>query len=346
MVPASPRIEILLPMFDCERVLGEALDSLRAQTVQDWSALLLDDGSTDGTRDVAAAYAARDPRFRVVPLPHRGIPRTLNAGLTRCHAPLLARMDADDVCAPERLAVQLDALDALGRDGVVATRIRSFKSDGSPPGPGMKRYVRWVNGLLTPEDHRRERYVESPLAHDSVLLPRRLFEEHGPYRDVDYAEDYDLWLRLLQRGVPFLKPPPVLLGVRDDGDRISRNARMYSQDALRHCKQAHLTGANGPLAGPRPVVFWGAGRVGKPWLRELPGLGVPVQAVVDLHPRKLGKRIHGIPVIPPEALPERWAALESPLLLAGVGAPGARDDIRQRLAPLALTEQQDYLFVA
>lgn len=338
-------IGVLLPVYNSEDTLAEALDSLVAQTFADWETWILDDGSTDTTADLAGAYEARDPRFRYVLLPHRGIPPTLNEGLRRCDTPLIARMDGDDLCEPTRFAAQLDLLAAQPQVGVVATQISSFHSDGRPPGSGMTRYVDWVNGLLTPEDHYRERYVESSVAHSSVLAPREVLS--GGYRDLDWCEDYDLWLRLMQRGVRFAKVPEVLLAVRDEEGRISRNDYRYTQDALRRCKLDHLLDPEvGPLANRRRILFWGAGRVGKRWLRELPDHGVTVEAAVDLHPRKLGRRIHGAQIIPPDALAHHWRDLENPFLLVGVGARGARLEIREYLTGLGLHELDDYLFVA
>jgi len=339
------RIGILLPLYNSEDTLAEALDSLVAQTFGDWEAWLLDDGSTDATADLARGYEARDPRFRYVPLPHRGIPPTLNEGLRLCNTPLVARMDGDDLCEPTRLEAQVALATAQPDVGVVATRIRSFHSDGSPPGSGMERYVRWVNRLVTPEDHFRERYVESPVAHSSILAPREILA--GGYRDLDWCEDYDLWLRLLQRGVRFAKVPEVLLAVRDEPGRISRNDYRYTQDALRRCKVDHLIDEDvGPLGCRRRILFWGAGRVGKRWLRDLPDFGVTVEAAVDLHPRKVGRRIHAAPVIPPDDLATRWRLMEDPFLLAAVGARGARAEIRDYLDALGLREIDDYLFVA
>ncbi len=338
-------IGILLPVYNSEATLAEALDSLRAQTFGDWKTWLLDDGSTDDTAELSRAYERRDPRFCYVPLPHRGIPPTLNEGLALCDTPLVARMDGDDLCEPTRLEAQLALLDAQPDVGVVATQIRSFHTDGTPPGSGMLRYVRWVNRLLTPEDHLRERYVESSVAHSSILAPREVLA--GGYRDLDWCEDYDLWLRLMQRGVRFAKVPEVLLAVRDESGRISRNDYRYTQDALRRCKLDHLLDPEvGPLATRRRILQWGAGRVGKRWLRELPDFDVTVEAVVDLHPRKIGRRIHAAPVIPPDALAEHWQRLDDPFLLAAVGARGARIEIREYLDGLGLRELDDYLFVA
>lgn len=350
MPPTAPLITLLLPVYNAARVLPEALESLAAQRFTDWCCLCLDDGSEDESREVAQAFARRDPRFASIALPHRGIPETLNAGLARCQGPLVARMDADDVAAPGRLAAQVALLEAeeaaapAALGVLVATQIRSFKSDGTPPGMGMSRYVAWVNQILTPADHLRERYVEAPLAHSSALARREVFARG--YRDLPFCEDYDLWLDLLAHGVRFAKVPEVLLAVRDDADRISRNDRRYSQDALRACKLTHLRSERGPLGRRDEVLIWGAGRVGKRWLKDLPVRGVRVPAVVDLHPRKLGRRIYGARVVPPEALRREWEALRDPLLLVAVGAPGARDDIRAWLLAEGFAEERDFLVVA
>ena len=338
------RLGIILPAYRAAAELPEALDSLLAQTFPYWEAWILDDGSDDATGEVAQAYQRRDRRFHAIALPHRGIPATLNDGLARCRTPLIARMDADEICAPTRFESQLALLETHPRVGLVSCRIRSFHSDGSPPGSGMRRYVNWVNRVLTPEDHFRERYIESPIAHSSILAPRSVLE--GGYRDLDWCEDYDLWLTLLQQGVRFAKVPEVLLSVRDDAGRISRNDHRYSQDALRRCKIEHLLDPTGPLHDRRHVLFWGAGRVGKRWLRDLPTFGVDIDAVVDTDPRKIGKRIHDALVIAPEDLPHHWRRLPEPFLVIAVGAPGVRDEIRVYLAQYGHAELTDYLFVA
>ena len=96
-----------------------------------------------------------------------GVARALEAARAAARSPLLARMDADDVCSPDRLARQVEALAADERLAVVGTRVEAFPE----PGEGLRRYVAWQNSLVTPEEHAASLFVESPLCHPSVLYP-------------------------------------------------------------------------------------------------------------------------------------------------------------------------------
>jgi glycosyltransferase involved in cell wall biosynthesis len=108
----TPRVDILLPVRNAAATLGEALGDLRAQSLRSFRCLVLDDGSTDGTRALADGFAAEDSRFEVHGRPACGIVATLNAGLEMCLAPYVARVDADDRCSPNRLERQVGFLDA------------------------------------------------------------------------------------------------------------------------------------------------------------------------------------------------------------------------------------------
>jgi glycosyltransferase involved in cell wall biosynthesis len=102
---AAPRVTILLPVWNARATLPRAVASLRAQTLADWGLLAVDDGSTDGGGGwLERAAAADEPRLRVLRRPHAGLVAALNAGLAAARGELVARMDADDECHPERLA--------------------------------------------------------------------------------------------------------------------------------------------------------------------------------------------------------------------------------------------------
>src|SRR5204862_5887387 len=129
----------------------------------------VDDGSTDDSGARLAGWAGRDRRVRVLRLPARGLVAALDAGLAACRAPLVARMDADDLCHPERLAAQLAFLEAHPALGAVGTLVEGRAVDGQPLGRGMARYLAWSNELREPAAIARARFIESPLVHPSVL---------------------------------------------------------------------------------------------------------------------------------------------------------------------------------
>ena len=328
---------MLVAVYDAGRYLEPALRSLAGQTLGDFEALCLDDGSTDGSGAALDRWAERDPRFRVLRPGRVGLVAALNALVAEARAPYLARFDADDAMHPRRLELQAARLDANPGVGVVSCLVRHF-----PPAEvkeGNRVYEAWLNGLVTPEEIAREVFVESPVAHPSVMLRAGLVESLGGYRDDGLPEDYDLWLRAWLAGVRFAKVPRTLLYWRDHPSRLTRTHGRYSLESFLKAKARAL--AAGPLAENPRFVLWGAGMTGRRLLRQLLKTGRRPAAVLDIDPRKVGRTRHGVPVVPPEAF-----SPGSALVLAAVGARGARALIRERLARWGLVEARDFWMVA
>ena len=122
----SPRVSILLSVRNEAQFLPVALASLFRQTMTSWELVAVDDGSSDATPAILADAVRRDPRVRVVSSPGRGLVAALNAGLAACRAPLVARMDGDDVSHPRRLELQAAAFVADPALGLVACAFRHF----------------------------------------------------------------------------------------------------------------------------------------------------------------------------------------------------------------------------
>jgi len=171
----------------------------------------------------------------------------------------------------------------------------------------------------------------------------------GGYRDESWPEDYDLVLRVLAAGGRLANTPGVpLLRWRVRPDRLSLESTAYSPEAFRRCKVHFLRESF--LPGTRPVVVWGAGRVGKPLARELIQQGIEVAGFVDLDPRKIGQTIHGAPVWSPAEFASYTENAkrpeERPYVLAAVGSPGVRGEIRDALVNLQMEELTDFRFCA
>jgi len=331
-----PAVSVLMPVRNEARHLPAALTSLFRQSFRNWELVAVDDGSTDATPVLLDLAARSDARVRVLARPGEGLVPALNAGLAACRSPLVARMDGDDICHPERLACQLRLLGKMPGVDLVACSIRHFPRVSLRG--GMAAYERWQNALLHHDDICRDLFVESPFAHPSVLFRREKVLDLGGYREMGWAEDYDLWLRLARHGARFARLPQTLLFWRDRPERLTRTAAHCSLEAFRACKAHHLR--RGFLRGVGEVTLWGAGIEGKAWRRALLAEGVKVARWVEVDRRKIGQRIHGAPVVPIAELgPD-----QGPTLIT-VGARGARRQIRDWARRRGLTEEEDFLCV-
>jgi glycosyltransferase involved in cell wall biosynthesis len=337
----SPAVSIVLPVHDAAPSLPAALTSLVQQRETDWELLAIDDGSTDGSLEILQTLARRDRRVHVLARPHQGLVAALTAGIEKARGVLVARMDADDVCDPGRLASQRHFLDDHPAVGLVATRV-AFGGDPVAQA-GYARHVAWTNTLVTHAAIAAARFVESPLVHPSVMFRRDLVALHGGYTDGPFPEDYELWLRWLDRGVRMEKLPAVFLRWNDSPGRLSRRSPRYADAAFARVRGSYLARW---LARNNPhhpeVVVWGAGRSTRRRLDPLAEAGVRVIAYIDIDPGKIGRRLAGIPVLAPDALPRPGQCF----VIAAVGSHGAREQIGQWLEVRGWTPGLDCILAA
>lgn len=325
-------------MRDGGEHLPEAIGSLEAQTDPDFEVVAVDDGSGDATPDLLAEWAGRDGRVRILRQEPSGIVAALERARLEASAPLLVRMDADDVAEPRRLELQRRLMDQ--RDDVVlcGCRVRYFPRDTVRD--GALRYEAWLNGPVDHDEIVRELFVECPLAHPTFCMRAEAVEAVGGYRDAGWPEDYDLLLRLWRAGGRLGKVPETLLRWREGPERLSRVHPRYHPEAFRRCKTHFLTDTL--LAARDGAVVWGAGPVGKAFARELDARGERVKAFAEVDPRKIGQEIHGAPVVDTEG----GLAYVDALHLAAVGQQGARETLRGVLAGAGFTEMEDFVAVA
>jgi glycosyltransferase involved in cell wall biosynthesis len=336
----TPLVSILLPVYNGALTLDAALDSVAAQTVQDFEIVVVDDGSTDATPDVLSRR--HDPRLRVLTTPHVGLLEALNLGLSACLGRYIARLDADDICRPQRLERQLSVMEQDPGVAVCGTQVEAFPT--TDVAEGFQIYVDWQNGLLTDEQIRREIFIESPIAHPSAMMRREELVQMGAYQERGWAEDYDLWLRYHAAGRRFAKIAEPLVRWREHGNRATRTDSRYSIENFLRAKSHYLS--LGPLASRTGLIMWGAGRTGRRLSKHLIRAGHSPDAFVDIAEKRIGSTMRGIPIIAPEAVAERWQALAKPILLVAVASRGARVLIRQQLTEVGLREGTDFLCVA
>lgn len=358
---AEPAVSVVLPVRNGAATLARAVASVRAQTLAAWELVLVDDGSTDGTAEIAAAAARADARVRVMrpAAGAAGIVAALNTGMAAARGRWIARLDADDAMHPERLAAQLALGEGgAGGRGVAAGAGARAGADGGEIGvvgcrvefggdratnAGYALHVDWLNTLTTPEEIALNRFVEAPLAHPSVMFRRELAERLGGYRDGAFPEDYELWLRWLDAGVRMAKVPRVLTTWHDGPGRLSRTDPRYAPEAFFRLKAGWIARELARSGGGRPVWVWGAGRPTRKRAAALTAHGVAIAGYIDVDPKKLGRLGGtGAPVIGPDALPPAGEIT----VLGYVAARGARELCRAALVARGYAEGREFWLCA
>lgn len=201
-----PRLSVVMAVHDSARFLRAAIDSVLSQTVEDLELVVVNDASTDGSRDIAADCG--DRRLVLLDNPTRlGLAASLNRGLGAARSDLIARQDADDVSHPRRLERQLAVLRARPELALMGTRARRIDADGAPVGV--------VDRPLDPGTIRWYHLFSNPFVHSAVMFRRAAVADVGGYDEsFTWAQDFELWSRVLHR-YPVLNLPDRLVDYRD-----------------------------------------------------------------------------------------------------------------------------------
>lgn len=215
----KPAISAILPVYNGQAYVREAVESILAQTFTDFELIIINDGSTDGSGAILRELAARDQRIVLVERANGGLVSALNEGIERARAELIARMDADDVAMPERFALQharMEAEPELGvpQLGLLGSFIRIMDKTG--------RIIRQGDYPISPAEAAHFLEHGCPVAHPTVMMRREAVVQAGGYRNLfSHCEDYDLWLRISELGYGIANLPQPLLNYRMHGANVS-----------------------------------------------------------------------------------------------------------------------------
>lgn len=205
---SPPRISVIMPVYNAGRFVGEAIQSVLSQDFSDFELIIFNDASTDNSLDILKSF--NDARIRIVENEiNLGITKTLNAAIALCRGDFIARMDADDVMHPQRLNRQLEAMELDTGIAVLATRIRFINMDGEYTGE-------WNTDAenIREGDIRNVMANTNCIAHPTVMMRRDVLSHFG-YREKQFgAEDWDLWLRLLNANFRIAKLNDEMLDYR------------------------------------------------------------------------------------------------------------------------------------
>lgn len=206
-------VTVIMGIYNCEKTLSEAIDSLLAQTFTDWQLIMCDDGSVDGTANIAKKYAASYSNITLLfNDKNLGLAATLNHCLDHVSTPFTARMDGDDICSPNRFSQQLKFLNENPDYALVSTAMHLFDENG-------------VFGRVTPKlkPSKIDFIYGTPHCHAPMMMHTSVLRNIGGYdSSLKRAQDYELWSRLYQQGYSGANLEEPLYSMRDDKAAISR----------------------------------------------------------------------------------------------------------------------------
>jgi len=186
-------VDILMPVYNSERYIAESIESVIAQSLSNWRLIIVDDLSTDRTRQIILSYAEKDPRIVLLKGEHKGIAAAINMALSEVTADLVARLDGDDIATHNRLAVQYDFMQSHRDVVVVGANAMLIDEHGKP----LKRRsspVGWekIENILK---------TRNCICHPATMIRTSALRQIGGYRDkFRTSQDYDLWLRISELG--------------------------------------------------------------------------------------------------------------------------------------------------
>ena len=240
----NPKVTVLMSVYNGERYLNQAVDSILKQTFNDFEFLIINDGSSDSTAEILKGH--NDPRMQIINNEKNiGLSKSLNKGLAMSKGNYIARMDADDISLPERLANQVDFLETHTDVDVLGSAVQIIGDDGKssfvcqfPTEHGL---IKWCL------------YFYNPIPHPTVMMRRQVLEISGGYSsNMIYAQDYDLWGRL-SGAARLANLPDVLLYLRKHDANISNSHLTQQRKASIKINGQIISGVIGRKV-PRDVV--------------------------------------------------------------------------------------------
>lgn len=249
MNPQRPRVSVVVPSFnEPAPVIRQSLASVAAQTFDDFECLVVDDSTDAQAAATCRALCEQDVRFRYLrPEQRLGLAGSLNLGIAQARGELIARFDSDDLCLPDRLAQQVAFMAANPEVDVLGGGLEIIDEGG--------RTLAFRSYPPTHDEIERRIHFTTTIAHPTVIMRRRVIDAAGGYDPAfRFAEDLDLWLRLLNRGARFANLPEVLVRYRQQNTR--RSPRHWRFNLRARTRNFGLRRLPQRLLGLAAIALW------------------------------------------------------------------------------------------
>ncbi|MFY0626496.1 MAG: glycosyltransferase family 2 protein [Reichenbachiella sp.] len=334
----SPLVSIIMAVKDTAPYLPACLDSIIAQTYQNWELIAVNDHSTDETPNILEEYGKKDVRIKIFQSNRPRLIPTLQIGHAQCKGELINRMDSDDKMPDYKLEVLVNEWNKYGKGHVIAGGTKHFVDEGEVGG-GFLRYEQWLNSVAKNSRHIEEIYTECVIPSHSWIVHSNDFNRVDAFNPIVYPEDYDLCFRFYKHKLKIIGIDYVLHHWRDRSNRISRTWDEYKDNRYFDLKIKYFYELDRDTT--RPLVLWGAGRNGKDMAKLLLKNESTFHWACDSE-NKIGHDVYGIIMQDFNAIPE----LINPQIMIVVSSPGGKKEIRQQLDSWGKQPVTDYWFFA
>lgn len=284
----EPLVSIVIPFKNTVAFLRECLQSIIDQSYQNWEVLAVNDHSNDGSTLLVEAFCKTDTRIKAFENSGTGIIPALQTGYLKSKGQFITRMDSDDIMAPIKIQVMVDALLKKGKGHLAIGKVNYFSEGGISN--GYERYEKWLNQLTETGTNYSEIYKECVIPSPCWMVYRTDLDSCGAFNANRYPEDYDLTFRFYEKGLKPISCNQVLHQWRDYDTRTSRTSEHYAQNYFLDIKLHYFLKLD--RDSKRPLIVWGAGNKGKAIAKKLLEKQIDFYWLCD-NPKKIGKEIYG-----------------------------------------------------
>ena len=328
-----PEISVILPFYNAESTLAKAVDSILHQSFDDFELILVNNNSTDGSIQIAEEFVKRDTRVKLLNEVKQGVVFASQKGFENTNDEFIARADADDVWHKDKLLLQFKFLEDNPYIDVISCCVNF---SGDEKNDGMLSYVNETNKLLTHDEISINRFSELQVINPTIMFRKTIALKYGLYKEGDFPEDYEMFLRWIEKGVKFHKLSETLLDWYDSETRLTRTDKRYSFEAFYKIKSSYLYNYLKENNSVFPdIVVWGAGKRTKRRTKDIKKMGVNIKYFIDVDEKK----INGKDIISSYNIPDR----DQIFIVSFVNNKGARIIIKDFLFSRNYIEGKDFI---
>lgn len=327
-----PKISVILPFYNAELTLKRSVNSILQQTFSDFELLIVNNNSTDKSLELANELSKKDNRIILLSETKQGVVFATQKGFENTKTDIIARADADDFWHKDKLLLQYNFLKENPNIDVVSCRVNFI---GNIKNDGMLTFVNETNKYLKHEDIAINRFSELQVINPTIMFRKKIALQQGLYKEGNFPEDYEMFLRWIEAGVKYHKLSEYLLDWYDSETRLTRTDKRYSFEAFYRVKSSYLFNylrINNPHF-PN-IVVWGAGKRTKRRTKSLKKTGINIEYFIDVDKKKINAQ----DVISYRNIPEKGKIF----IVSFVNNKGMRKEIRDYLISKDYVEGKDF----